>query len=309
MSARKPVCKRFLKGECNASNCNFFHPKKKDNSHHQKATHQKTPHNNAKKPEHRKPHNNIHTRTHVVHETVSEPVEESDGYNSDDYLLPYEIAMRDAANYEIIRPTPSRNVSDTYVQQTVVVNPVVSQQPVVTVQQPVTAKPGTFGAKLMTAKFAFDKAKFETWLNNDMPNVDSITIINLFCKLMKKTEPEIINHITNTNIIIPDVMALIAHGLTNKKWLKELHGRFLGNSYTGLKTFNMKTIKDLLTFSIVQIYQKTQTQDFKNSEHMICLYVCIMRLIGKIGILIDIDSIDIIEKNYNNNMYDMVCIV
>lgn len=301
MSTRKPICERFLRGECKASNCNFFHPKKKANSHHHK-----TSHNNAKKPERNKPQNNIHTQTQVVHETI--PVEESDGYNSDDYLLPYEIAMRDPANYEIISHTSSINVNDTYVQQTVVVNPSIPQQPV-------TAKPGTFGEKLITAKFeldkakfTFDKVKFETWLNNDMPDVDNITIINLFCKLMQKTAPEIIEHITNTNIIIPDVMALFARGLTNKKWLKELHGRFLGDSYTGLKSFNMKTIKDLLIFSIVQIYKKTQTQDFKHIEHMICLYVCIMRLIGKIGILIEIDSIDIIEKNYNNRMYDMVCI-
>jgi hypothetical protein len=189
------------------------------------------------------------------------------------------------------------------VQQAVTINPVT--QPIIT---PTVAKPGTFGSKLITARFAFDKVKFETWLNNDMPDVESISIIKIFCNLMKKTESEIIEHITNINTIIPDVMALIAHGVTNKKWLKELYGRFLGDSYTGLKTFNMKSIKDLLVFAIVQIYLKTQTQDFKNIEHMICLYVCIMRLIGKCGIIIDIDTVDVIEKNYNNHIYDMVCI-
>ena len=299
MSDRKTVCKRFLKGECKRPHdCKFFHPKKKDNSH------PKGPRNNPNKHDTNKPHNNH--REHVVPEPVA-TADESDGYNSDDYLLPIERVFR-SGDYEIIREPVFRN--NTYVQQSVVVTPVAPQPVAVSPVAPqVTVKPGTFGAKLITSKFAFDKAKFETWLNNDMPNVDSITIINLFCKLMKKNEAEIVNYITNTNIIIPDVMALIAHGLTNKKWLKELHGRFLGDSYVGMKTFNMKTIKDFLVFSIVQIYVKTQTQDFKNIEHMICIYVCIMRLIGKIGILIDIDSIDIIEKNYNNHMYDMVCIM
>jgi hypothetical protein len=291
MSGRKPVCKRFLKGDCNATNCNFFHPKGKNN--------QKPHHHTEHKPRVHTEHKpRVHTepkpRMHV-------PAPEPTDYDSDDYLLPIERAMR-SGNYEIIRSQAS-HTNTTYVQSAVTNNPV----PQSIIQQPV-AKPGTFGSKLITSKFAFDKTKFETWLNNDMPDVDSISIIKIFCNLMKKTESEIIEHITNLNTIIPDVMALIAHGVTNKKWLKELYGRFLGDSYTGIKSFSMKTIKDLLVFAIVQIYLKTQTQDFKNIEHMICLYICAMRLIGKFGIIIDIDTVDIIEKNYNNHIYDMICI-
>ena len=142
-----------------------------------------------------------------------------------------------------------------------------------------------------------------------MPNIDAISIIELYRNLLKFDEEKLLEYANKSNEIIPDIMAMIGHGLTNKKWLKELYGRFLGDSYVGIKSFNMKTIKDLLVFTIMQIYLKTQTCDFKNIEHMICLYVCIMKIIGKNGILLDIDPIDVIEKNYKNHMYDMVCIM
>ena len=144
MSGRKPVCKRFLSGECNAANCKFFHPKGKKNANH-----------HAPPAEH-KPRAHTERNHHVppAEHKPRVPTPEPSGYDSDDYLLPIERAMR-SGNYEIIRSQAS-HTNTTYVQQAVYNNIPVTQ-PIIT---PPVAKPGTFGSKLITAKFAFDKSKF-----------------------------------------------------------------------------------------------------------------------------------------------------
>jgi hypothetical protein len=282
MSERKPVCKRFLQGECKAKNCKFYHPEKKQNkpiSHKKNTTLKLNTHHTTPKPI-----------------PIVEPVESTPVYEVKPVrevfrnVVSEEIQERKRASLAIIEERRRLRAENA---KSIIIKP--------------NANPQSFGAKLQASQHLFDKVKFQNWLNNDLPNIDNITIINLYTKILKKTEPEVLECITKTNTIIPDIMALLGKGLTNKKWLKELHGRFLGNSYTDIRSFNMKSIKDLLTFAIVQLFLKTSTNDITNIEHIICLYVCIMRIIGKFGIILDIGDIDTIERKYNTNMYAMFC--
>lgn len=288
MADRKPVCKRFLQGECKAKNCKFYHPVKRQ---------EKQPVN--KKPPRTTLKLNIqHTASKPI-PVVDPPIEDKPKVKSTTEprtrerfhnVVCEEIQERKRAAFAILE---ERRRLSAEKAKSIIIKP--------------NANPISFGAKLQASQHLFDKVKFQNWLYNDLPNIDNITIINLYTKLLKKTETEVLECITKTNTIIPDIMALLGKGLTNKKWLKELHGRFLGNSYTDIRSFNMKSIKDLLTFSLVQLFLKTDANDTTNIEHIICLYVCIMRVIGKLGIVLDIDDIDIIEKKYNTNMYVMFC--
>lgn len=366
MSERKPVCKRFLSGNCNASNCNYYHPKKKYNkSNHErqagtkkKATYStqnntnnsgndgcSKKYNNKKCHKNKSDYTNSHNREAKYSPETAEhqsSYSESDTDETSDNPLSFYCKIQkyidinkaqralesDSDNEKLYEyynyPCMERTINAELAQQkkndvSTVLNPTVHVTDVNTDTKSVVTdvKLGTFGAKLLEAraeKPGFDKNKFQSWLYNDMPNVDSITVMNLYCILLKKTEVEVLDYIKKTEAIVPDIMALLGKGLTNQKWLKELYGRFLGDSYTGIKSFTMKSIKELLTFTIVQIYLKTClqtnncTNNIKDIEYIISLYVCIMRIIGKLGIVLEIDDIDTIETNYNANKYNMfVC--
>jgi hypothetical protein len=288
MAERKPVCKRFLQGECKSKNCKFYHPAKKQEKNtcnKQRTTLKLNTHHAT-------------TKSKLFVEPETPPVEADPKETITYDKPPVRERFRNVYNEEIqerkrIAIANFEAKKRLQAGKSIIITP--------------NANPSSFGAKLQASQHLFDKVKFQNWLYNDMPNIDNITIINLYSKLLKKTEAEILECITKTNTIIPDIMALLGKGLTNKKWLKELHGRFLGNSYTDIKSFNMKSIKDLLTFSLVQMFLKTSANDTTNIEHIICLYVCIMRIIGKLGIVLDIDDIDTIERKYNSNMYAMFC--
>jgi hypothetical protein len=302
MSGRKPVCKRFLNGECNAHNCKFYHPKPKQQHHVAPTQHE--------------------NRTYVAQQHVqATPVQaKQHTHNTPVQAQPTksvsELIYERMLNYDD-KEDKARARARARAQRVAAVAaaaPIIPATPSVSVIPTLVAKPGSFGAKLNSYTMPkFNKTKFQEWLYNDMPNIDGISIISLYSQLLKVSEDEILEYCTKTNALIPDIMALLGHGLTNKKWLKELHGRFLGESYNGIKSFNMKTINDLLTFTLVQIYVKTS--DVKSSdvlspaniEKIISLYVCIMRIIGKFGIVLEIDDINTIEKNYNSNKYEMFC--
>lgn len=285
MSGRKPVCKRFLNGECNAHNCKYYHPKQ---------------------------NNHVPQQSHSAPKTHTTPVQEQTKKTVSDII--YERIIngddREERAYERarLRALRAREAARANVEI-----PSVAEIPtVVNIVKPVP-KPGSFGAKLNTTYTLqkFDKTKFQDWLYNDMPNIDGISIINLYTQLLKVSEDEILEYCNKTNSLIPDIMALLGHGLTNKKWLKELYGRFLSDSYTGIKSFSMKSINDLLTFTLVQIYVQTSGVSDKsrlvNIEHIVSLYVCIMRIIGKLGIVLEIDDVNTIEKKYASNKYEMFC--
>lgn len=263
MSAHKPICKRFLSGECMNTNCKFYHP------------HSTIKPNHATKP------------------LLTYHMNACTFYNSTQKACMIHAGLELSVGCNKL----SNNVTETIQYTKLAPIPRIS-----------------YVAKITNniTLHTFNKEKFLEWFNNELSNdmldgkYPDIITKKLFCSLLKKTEPDSIAHIMNVDSIIPDIMALIGHGCTNKLWLKELYDRFLGNSYIGIKSFNMKTINDLLVFAIIQIYVKIQIQDFQTIYHMICLYVCIMRLIKKLNSQFEIDSVDIIEKNYNNNMYDMV---
>lgn len=312
MSGRKPICNRFLKGECRAHNCKFYHPKQKHANHESKqhdtvctGIESPAPYNTTGVT----PPNSVSgTRQMVTHHQPTQ-TEHKKSIS--------EIIYERMVNYDE-KAERARERARAREQRINAMNAVRSglqaqgaEQPVESIPTPV-AKQGSFGAKLNSYTMPkFNKIKFQEWLYTDMPNIDGISIINLYSKLLKLTEDDILVYCNKSTEIIPDIMALLGNGLTNKKWLKELYGRFLGDSYTGIKSFNMKQIKDLLTFTLVQIYVKTcditDTARLANIEKIICLYVCIMRIIGKLGIILEIDDINTIEKNYNSNKYEMFC--
>jgi len=310
MSGRKQVCKRFLNGKCNAHNCKFYHPKQHnhESSKNNKNKHHVPPqnHNHQKQQAMQHTHN-----THVQQQqnnTVSDIVYERI-INGDDKE---ERTFERARLRDLRERREQRELAAAKANSNVRIQPIAEIPTVDNIVNPVP-KPGSFGAKLNTTSTLqkFDKTKFQDWLYYDMPNIDGISIINLYTQLLKVSEDEILEYCNKTNALIPDIMALLGHGLTNKKWLKELYGRFLGDSYTGIKSFNMKSINDLLTFTLVQIYVQTSGVSDKsrlvNIEHIISLYVCIMRIIGKFGIVLAIDDINTIEKKYASNKYEMFC--
>lgn len=301
MSGRKPVCKRFLNGECNAHNCKFYHPKPKQHNHEQK-------YNNA--PVHHENRHHGPIQQHVVQQPQERQHTPTQAQPTKSVS---EILYERMVNYDDREDRArERAIAREQREKATATTPVIIAIPSVAVTCTPVAKPGSFGAKLSSYSMPkFNKTKFQEWLYNDMPNIDGISIISLYSQLLKVSEDEILDYCNKTNELIPDIMALLGHGLTNKKWLKELYGRFLGDSYTGIKSCNMKIINDLLTFTLVQIYVKTSDISDKsrlvNIEKIISLYVCIMRIIGKLGIVLEIDNIDTIEKKYNSNKYEMFC--
>lgn len=296
MSGRKPICKRFLNGECNAHNCKFYHPKPNRNGetkHHANRQHHVT------QPRQYQP---------VQAAPVQAAPVQAPKKSLADFMYEQMINYDDKEDRARERARArEQRINAMNTEQSVATIPT----PIVPIPTPV-AKPGSFGAKLNSYTMPiFNKIKFQDWLYNDMPNIDSISIINLYSHLLKMSEDDVLVYCNKSTELIPDIMALLGNGLTNKKWIKELYGRFLGDSYTGIKSFNMKQIKDLLTFTLVQIYVKTcditDTSRLANIEKIICLYVCIMRIIGKLGIILEIDDMNTIEKNYNSNKYEMFC--
>jgi hypothetical protein len=290
MSGRKPVCKRFLNGECNAHNCKFYHPKSKQHNHEPTQQHV------VQQPQERQCTPTQAQPTKSVAELLYEQ------------MVNYDDKEERARERAIAREQRAKATAQR--EKATATAPVAI--PSVAVTCTPVAKPGSFGAKLNSYSMPkFNKTKFQEWLYNDMPNIDGISIISLYSQLLKVSEDEILEYCNKTNELIPDIMALFGHGLTNKKWLKELYGRFLSDSYTNIKSFNMKIINDMLTFTLVQIYVKTSDISDKsrlvNIEKIISLYVCIMRIIGKLGIVLEIDDIDTIEKKYNSNKYEMFC--
>lgn len=361
MSERKPICKRFMQGICNANDCKFFHPKQKQKQrqhpHHHQHQHQhphQHPHQHQRQYERQHEYNEPNTyNTNVSH--VSQPsqqIQQAPKLSAFEFM--YQSAVKasaretesearalDRAYAARERAACKQNTNTTTNTNTstntnVTINAVVIQPNIITrtpitpsitpsITPPITpsitppiapmaipnANPGTFGAKLNSYIMpTFNKYKFQTWLGI-LPD-DSCSLINIYSKLLNMSEDEILKHSIESNNLIIDIMALLGKGLTNKKWLKELYGRFLGESYKGIMSFNMKTIRELLTFALVQIYLNTSPDivnvpNLANIAQLVCIYVCIMRIIGKLGIMIEISDFDTIENNYNSNMYDMFC--
>jgi hypothetical protein len=302
MSGRKPECKRFLKGECNAHNCKFYHPKKKQNNHVEPQQHVPKQHVTQPTPVQEQPKKSVYE---ILYDRMVNG-DDREWRAADRERTRAIRAKADARAQAQAQAQAQNNIEATSVAVTTIISPPPIINPV--------AKPGSFGSKLNSASHTtpkFDKQKFQDWLYNDMPNIDGISIISLYSQLLKVSEAETLEYCNKTNALIPDIMALLGYGLTNKKWLKELYGRFLGDSYTGIKSFSMKAVNDLLTFTLVQIYVQTSNDSDKsrlsNIENIISLYVCIMRIIGKLGIVLEIDDINTIEKKYASNKYEMFC--
>jgi hypothetical protein len=168
----------------------------------------------------------------------------------------------------------------------------------------------TFGKALKTnsiTKASFDKQAFITWLDETLPaEVKCSEIVDLLLKITKKKKVDILKYAADANYYAHETAMLFVNAKTNQDWLKELQIRFLDvTSYDGIKSFTMSRVKELLTFTLIQLFIKSNNQDLEDIDKLVALYVCIMRIISKKRIAVEIDDYDIIISKYASRTYEM----
>ena len=153
---------------------------------------------------------------------------------------------------------------------------------------------------------AFTQDKINKWIADIMKIIeDEDSLITLYTKLTGKRPVEIMDLIKSTHIVVPDVIAFLGRAITNQDWLKELHIRFLDFAYSGIKSFTMEAIKPLFSFVIVQLYIKSNNNNYENLDKLVGLFVCTIKLIQKLGIVIELEDYSTIEYNWNAGLYEM----
>lgn len=270
---QQPICNKYQKGRCNGNNCKYRHI------------------------------------------SASEAARE-------DELLQLEInrlTMNQESNiiinsstYDDIAPNPEQTTLQVPDPVQIISQPNMPEQLVCDITKLDKKKlVKTFGNILLenerAAKYCFEKKKFKEWLVESLPaSFDYIIIIDMFASITKLSKAEAIPHVIKVNSYIPDIVMLFGKAQTNKDWLKELQLRFLDPaSYDGISKFTMNNIKPILTFTLVQMFVKSETANLNDTDKLIALYICIMRIISKKNLVLAIDDLDTIEHKYNSKEYEI----
>ena len=326
---KQPACKKYLAGKCTGKNCKYFHP-----SNINEIKPPRTHTTNRTNISHSSPIDNHTAIKYIPYEdfyktkmenimtqytaytnalyTVSNPINTNIPDNVD---TGHETAPGHWESSSATTMYPNHDPMQ-IIQETAVVNiishPVLDDviNPVPETEYIIQEEYRTFGEALKTnliTKASFDKQAFIKWLDETLPaEVKCSEIVDLLLKITKKKKVDILKYAADANYYAHETAMLFVNAKTNQDWLKELQIRFLDvTSYDGIKSFTMSRVKELLTFTLIQLFIKSNNQDLEDIDKLVALYVCIMRIISKKRIAVEIDDYDIIISKYASRTYEM----
>lgn len=321
-SDTKQVCKKYLAGKCAGKNCKYLHPRKQYESKPDRT--QKAPRSSS--PETRttikyipyETYNSI--RMASLAEQYATYTNALYGVNNTNAGAGSSVSITTPAvsspAISLSEPVYSSQVHVPIIQEMAVQEVIVASNP--PAQEPVPEITGTtiqegyqtFGKMLkqtLITKSSFDKQAFITWLDETLPaEVSCLSIVDLLIKITKKARVDILKYAIDANCHTHEIAMLFIHAKTSQDWLKELQIRFLDvTSYDGIKSFTMARVKELLTFTLIQLFIKSSQQDLEDIDKLVALYVCIMRIISKKRLAVEIDDYDIIISKYASRTYEM----
>lgn len=291
MSQRKPVCQKFLDGKCRGK-CDFFHPKNGG-----KKKQYDGPRRNERQPyrdTNRETQNPAgHQRLNVVEmpqPVITPPQQEV-------AVIP-EIPQVDPEIEKARRAELERNIEMRLNALRIAKKAERDRR--------IAERKAEKALKAQVEAPAFTQESLNKWIINIMKIVEEEdSLIILYTTITKKRVHDIMDFIKATHIVVPDIIAFLGRAQTNQDWLKELQIRFLDFSYTGIKSFTMDAIKPLFSFIIVQLYVKCKYNNYDQLDKFVGLFICIIKLIQKLGIVIELEEYSTVEYNWNAGLYEI----
>ena len=299
MSQRKPVCRKFLEGKCRGK-CDFFHPKnggqKQTGGKHYEDSGPRHQRYEDSGPRHQRPDQEIilAPQPAVQQQLAIVPVVTPPPVNPEIEKLKKEVYERELARLREINriariAEKQKRIEDYKLRMA---------------EKKELAKQAE--QKALAEAPAFTQEKINKWIVDIMKIIEAEdSLIMLYTKLTGKRAVEVMDLIKTTHIVVPDVIAFLGRAITNQDWLKELQLRFLDFSYSGIKSFSMDAIKPLFSFVIVQLYVKCNYKNYENLDKLVGLFVCIIKLIQKLGIVIEMEDYTTVEYKWNAGFYEM----